>query len=182
MPEPISKIRSKLARAVTAFLISVGGDCGTKDDIFPANTAGDKEYPNTTVRATTSTPEVTNTGLRRVRLQIEVKGQPSGAPSAANDDQDRKAFDDRVGATQDTLLLSDDGVTLQFTARAITAAGRALAASADPKIAAANADMADFTCSDLFEMGEGEALPIENGPAWHEVLLFDALCSPSNTD
>jgi hypothetical protein len=182
MPASFSNLRSKLNRAITAYLVSVGGDCGTIANIFPANIASDKTYPNTTVRATLSQPEVQMTGIRRIRVHIEIKGQPSGDPSEADIEKARVDFDKRVSATEDAMMQTEDGETFRETARLITAAGRALATNPDATIAANDADMVDFTCQAVYDAGEGDGEPIENGPAWFEILMFDIVCSPSNVD
>lgn len=176
MAESFHRLRSKLNRAIVAYLVSASAtspDIGGEANISPENDFGTKGYPNTTVHATMSTPEVQMTGLRRIRTLITIKGRLK-----KEDESLRLAFDKRVAATQDALMLSDDGQTLGYTAAAITAAGRALAVS-DPTN---NADMADFTCQAIYDAGEGDGVPDEEGSAAVEVLMFDIVCSPSNVD
>lgn len=187
MAAPFNKIRSKVDRAVAAYLISVGA--GGPDDTVPANTRQPKTPTNTTVRATLSIAEVHFTAVRRVKLQISIKGSAVLNPGEPNPDgTGRKAFDDRISAVYDAMMQSDDGETLRFTARAITAAGRAMAVSVQPgnpasdQFAANNADMVDFTCQAVYDMGEGDGEASDEASSWEEILLFDILASPSNVD
>ena len=122
------------------------------------------------------------TGVRRIAVQISIKGQ------AGKDDSSRVQFDKRVGATYDALMMSDDGQTLNATAAGITAAGRALAVASDPNdpasvdLASKNSDMADFTCQAVYDTGEGDGSADAEGCSWEEILTFDIICSPSNVD
>lgn len=181
MSAPFNNLRSKLDRAICAYIVSQP-DCGTKDDVLPGNSSAKRGYPNTTVRSTLSKPEENFTGNRRVNVHISIKGQV-----APNDDgASQTAFDTRVANTYDALLQTDDEQTLKFTAAEITTAGRALAVDAsngaDPvqvAFAAANADMADFTCLDWYEAGEGDGPADAPGCSWENILLFDAVACPS---
>jgi len=178
-------IRSKLNRAIAAYLVSVGA--GGPDDISTGNDISSRGYPNTTVKATLSKSEIPLTGLRRITVHISVKGSAVSAPDEPNPDQPRLDHDARIAATYDALMQSDDGHTLRATADAITAAGRALATPTDgtdaaAQLAANNADMADFTCEGWYDVGEGDGEPDESGASWEEILIFEALCNASNTD
>lgn len=185
MAAPYSKTRSKLNRAIAAYLVSVGA--GGPDDVSPANSRASKGYPNTTVRATLSKPEVALTGLRRITVHISIKGSATQNPKEPNSDVARLNFDKRVGDAEDALMQSADGQSLRETARLITAAGRALAVAVDGSdeavlLAANNADMVDFTCSGWYDAGEGDGEAEGEGCSWEEILIFEALCSPSNVD
>lgn len=186
MSAPFNKLRSKVDRAIAAYLISVGA--GGPDDTVPANTRLPKAPTNTTVRSTLSISEVPMTGIRRVKLQISIKGSALIDPNEPNIDEARKAFDDRIAAVYDAMMQSADGQTLRDTAAAITAAGRAMAVSVQPGdpasdlFAANNADMVDFTCQAVYDMGEGDGEADSEGSSWHEILLFDIIASPSNVD
>ncbi len=185
MAEPYSKLRSKLNRAIAAYLVSAGA--GGVNDVTPANTVGKSDYPNTTVRSTLSKVEVAFTGLRRISVQISIKGSAVNAVNEPNKDVSRVNFDTRVATTEDALMQTDDDQTLLATADNITAAGRALAVPADGSdaaalIAANNADMVDFTCQAWYEAGNGDGEASDPGCSWEEILMFEALCSPSNTD
>ena len=185
MIAPFNNLRSKLNRAIAAYLVSQG--CGGVGDVVPANSRQPKSYPNTTVQSTLSKPEVPLTGLRRVTVHISIKGSAVIDPSEPNPEVARINFDKRVAQTYDALMQSDDDETLRATAAAITEAGRALAVPADDspeaaQFAANNSDMEDFTCSSWYDMGEGDGEPSGEGCAWNEILIFEALASPSNTD
>lgn len=186
MAEAFNRVRSKLNRAIAAYLVSRGA--GSVDDTVPANTTTPLNYPQTVVRATLSKPEVAFTGIRRVTVHVVIKGQAVKNPpdSAAPADTARQAFDDRVAAIYDALMQSS-GHSLKATAQAVTASGRAL--DSDDNDAtdgwtarALNTDMSDFTCSAWYDAGEGDGEPEAEGCDWVETLIFEAICSPSNVD
>lgn len=175
-PLPFNRLRSKLNRAIAAYLVSAGA--GTDDTVSPANSRQSKGYPNTTVRATIAKPEVPLTGIRRIIVHVSVKGSAVQENDAVSEDVARAAFDLRLSQTADALMQSDDGRTLRATAAAITAAGRQLAADNPTD----HADLADFACQAWYDGGEGDAAPDETGTSWEEILIFEAVCSPANVD
>lgn len=175
-PLPFNRLRSKLNRAIAAYLVSAGA--GSADDVSPANSRQSKGYPNTTVRATIAKPEVPLTGIRRITVHISVKGSAVQENSETSEEAAREAFDQRLAQTADALMQSDDGRTIRATAAAITAAGRQLAVDNPTD----HADMADFTCQAWYDGGEGDAPPDEVGTSWEEILIFEAVCSASNVD
>lgn len=185
MAETYNRLRSKLDRAIAAYLVSVGA--GSFNDVAPGNTNTAKGYPNTAVRSTISRPEVQLTGLRRITVHISIKGSAVTAPLEPNQEAPRLVFDRRVSDTADAMAMSDDDQTFRATARAITDAGRALAVLFDDSpeaalFAANNADMADFTCQAVYDAGEGDGPADEEGCAWEEILMYEILASASNTD
>ena len=178
-------MRSKLNRGISAYLISVGA--GGPADCGPATSTGLSTFPRTTVRATLSKPEVPLTGIRRVMVHISIKGSATRGPQEPNPEVPRINFDARVGVTYDALMQTADGESLKETARLITVAGRAMATPVDNSAAAAlfaanNADMVDFTCQEWYDAGEGDGTADEPGCDWEEILMFEAVCSPSNVD
>jgi hypothetical protein len=186
MAAPYNKLRSKVNRAIAAYLISAGA--GSTTDTVPANTKTVKVYPNTTVKATLSLPEVHFVALRRVKVHISIKGSATQDPTETDLDAPRKLFDDRVSQVYDAMMQTSDNQTLHATALLITSAGRALAVSQQPgnpasdQVAADNADMVDFSLQAVYDMGEGDGEPSEDGTSWEEILMFDVLASPSNVD
>ena len=185
MAESYNKLRSKLDRAVAAYLVSVGA--GGPNDCLPHNTVLANTYPNTDVHSTLSRPEVALTGLRRVMVHISIKGSAVLKPGEPNKDVLRVNFDKRVADTYDAMMQSDDDQTLRYTCGLITTAGRALAVAVDNSEAAAlnaanNADMVDFTCQAIYEAGEGDGTADAEGCDWENVLMFEVVCSPSNVD
>jgi hypothetical protein len=163
-----NNVRSKTARAIAAYLISSG--VGTAADTSAANVASDSTYPRTTIHPGIAIPEVPMTGIYRVKTMVSIRG----SAIVVNPDIDpRVAFDSRVSAVFDAMMMSDDGATLDYTASAITAAGRALSTSSG------NADMADFTCQALYDGGFGDGEPSSDGSSWEEILMFDAVCCGS---
>lgn len=180
MPAPFNNLRSKLDRAICAWLISQG--CGSVDDLVPFLSVKELKYPNTKVHSTLSQPDEKFTGNRRVKIQISIKG----AADPDEGESSRIEFDQRVAQTMDALMQTDDEQTLAFTAAAITTTGRAMAV--DPtfgmdltaaQFAKDNADMADFTCLEWYEAGEGDGLADAEGCAWEQVLMFEAVACPS---
>lgn len=177
MAEPFNRLRSKLNRAICAYLIQERA--GTSEDTFPENSQEARTYPVTTVRAGIATPAVPLTAIRDVTVHITIKGSAASNPSNPGDTTTALwKFEQRLAGTNDLLNQSDDGRTLKATADAITLAGRALAVS-DPVF---NADMAEFTLQLWEPRGEGDAEPDQEGMAWQEILIFRAICSPSNVD
>jgi len=187
MAAPYNATRSKLARATCACLISAG--CGSIADVLPHNSAKQKTYPNTTVRCAFSKPDSDFTGNRRITVHVSIKGSATLENGETDIDQARVQFDNRVETTADALMQTADNQTFNFTAAAITTAGRAMAVDAsngaDPvqsQFAADNSDMADFTCSWWNESGEGDGEADAEGCAWEEILIFEAIaCSSAIT-
>jgi len=176
MAYPYSNLRSKLNRAVVAYLISQP-NCGTADDITPFNTrlVNSLIQPSTTVRARAGKPRVEMSGNYDVALQITVKG--TGVQDVGDTSESaRLLFDLRLASIYDAMFQSDDNYTLNATAKAITSAGRALAAS-DP---VNNGDMDDFTVLAITDGGFGDPNINEQECAWEEQLMFNVLCCGSH--
>lgn len=178
-------LRSKLNRAVAAYLVSAG--CGSVNDILPAQSTATRPYPNTTVKSTIGTPDPPLSGDYRVKLHISIKGSATQGVSEPNPQLSRVNFDNRVSQTFDALMESDNGIDLEATAVLITAAGRALAVPADGSPAAIlfaqnNADMADFSCLQWVDGGFGDGPANDEGCSWEEILIFDVLACASNVD
>jgi hypothetical protein len=184
MPAPFNNLRSKNDRAICAYLIKAG--CGSVDDTLPNASTAKRAYPNTTVHSTISKVEENFTGNRRIRVNISIKGKASQSVQDPDSKQSRINFDQRIAQTDDALMQTDNEQDLSFTAAAITAAGRALAVDlsngADPaqkQLAADNADMADYTCLNWYEAGEGDGPADAEGCSWEEIIMFDAVCCAS---
>lgn len=185
MAAPYHNLRSKLNRAIAAYLISKG--VGGPSDTGPANARTLSTYPRTTVRATIGKPEPPLTGNYRVPVHVSIKASATQEPDEPNLDIARKLFDERLANVFDALMQSDDDQTLRKTADDITAAGRALAVAVDAspeavQFAANNADMVDFTLLGWYDGGFGDGEPDAEGNAWEEILIFEALCCASNVD
>jgi hypothetical protein len=185
MAAPYHNLRSKLNRAITAYLISVGA--GGPEDTGPANARTLSKYPRTTIRAGVGKAEPPLTGNYRVTVYISVKGSAVQDPKEPNPEAARIAFDTRLATVFDALMQSDDDQTLRATKSAINAAGRALAVAVDGsdeaiQFAANNADMVDFTVIGWYDAGFGDGEPNEEGTSWEEILIFEALACSSNVD
>lgn len=127
-----------------------------------------------------------------LRFLVTINGR---AEEFVQPDQDGEAnrviLDDLMQNAWDALMISaDNAVSLEATAAAITAAGRALAVDAsngaDPAQAAfatANADMVNFTCTLWLNAGcDAEIQQHAKGLAITEILQFEADFCGSNVD
>lgn len=188
MAAPYSNLRSKLDRAICAFLVDQG--CGSQESIVPFASLESAGYPNTEVHSVISKPDPDFSGNRRIQVHVTIQGSATKDPNNPTSQSPRVEFDKRVAQTIDALMQTDDnGQSLRATAVLITAAGRALAVAADAtpeaiQFAADNADMVDFTCQMWLDVseGDGEIDADDEGCSWKEVAVFEALASPSNTD
>lgn len=179
---------SKLERAVAAYLVNQG--CGSIHDVLTSSSREPKQdMLYTIVRATLGKPEVPMSGIYRVQISISVRATAVEEPDTDTGlDLSRIAFDDRLSKTFDALMVADEyGQSIYATATSITDAGRLIATPADDsedaaQFAAANADMADLTIQNWFDAGFGQTDSKPDGCAWEQVLLFEAIACPSNTD
>lgn len=178
----VPNVGSQLDRAIVAWLISQGVGTDPVCSVLPANSTSDNPYPNITVYATRSQNEPALAGNKTFTVQVRIASQASTAVNDENPENARVILDLLTGQCAYQLLQSNDGQSLNLTAMNITAAGRSLAASADPIVAANNADMANFTCQYLFDQGQTRGKPSEEGAAWIEVLNFSAVANPSAVD
>lgn len=184
MAAPTS-LRSKLNRAITAYLISA--EAGTADNTFPQSSTKARSFPNTTVQAAVGIPETEMVANYRTQIRISIKGSATDSVDATNEETARVAFDARIGTVSSALKQTDDEETLRFTATAITAAGRALAIAVDDsdaaiQVAANNADMADFTITQWYDRGFGDGQTDGQGFDWEEILIFEAVACESDVD
>ena len=184
MAAPYSTLRSKLDRAICAYLISVGA--GSSDDTTPNATQATYAYPTTTVHATTGQPDPPFTGNYRITVHISIKGSASQAVGDPNPQEAWAAFNARVATVQDALMSGNGCDSLADTAAAINAAGRALATVVDPtnpasvQFSANNADMVDFTLIQWIDRGFGDGQADAKGCTWEEILVFEAYCCSAN--
>lgn len=179
MPAPWNNLRSKLDRAICAFLTSQG--TGSVVDIVPTVKGTIAQFPITIVHSTVLRPYPVMTGDYRGEVHISIRGSAVLAQTEPNLDRGRIDFDKRIAQTMDALMQTNDNATLVYTAQQITLAGQAMAVAADASpaaiaFAANNADMADFTCINWFDGGFGDGQPDESGCNWEEILIFDAIC------
>ena len=176
MPAPFNNVRSKLARAVAAYLISAGA--GDATSVRPANTRTPKEFVdgvNTTVKCRFAKPVNNVTGNYKIITHIIIRGRAVDDTEEL-DELARVAFDERIALTQDALMQSaDGGMTLNWLANEISDQGRALATTEvwEDAPAAQHADMADFTCLFATDEGFGDNNPQEQEHIWEEVLVFE---------
>jgi hypothetical protein len=175
---PYSNLRSKLNRAVAAYLIGAG--VGPAASIKPANVRTPKVFTdsvNTTVRARLGKPDIKFSGNYNILLHLIIRGSAMTSNEQPGDEDARQLFDARIAAVYDAMMQSDNGTGLEWAANAITDAGRALATTDiwDDAPASAHADMADFTMLDLQDGGFGDANPNEQEHIWEEILVFECV-------
>lgn len=185
-PLPPTSLRSKLDRAIVAYLISVG--IGDQTNVLPHKTHRKMDaLPLVIVRSTVGMPEGQD-GNDRIRVRISILGSAGVDEDEPNPVVSRVNHDALIGKVRAALRQSDNGgATLDATCVLINVAGRALAVPADASPEAAlvaqnNADMADFTLDQWYDAGFGDGEPLDSAYAWEEVLLFDAVACELNVD
>lgn len=191
MAAPFYNLRSKLDRAIVAYLQTEG----VADNIYTAlnSTAKDIDIstsPAVFVRSHTGRVYTENpySGVYVYQVEVCAEGSAAAQPEDKNPEEARMQLDEVFSGTVDALMYSDanDGSPFLFTADAITAAGRALATNPNAQIAANNADMVDFTCqawspSDpAFDGGNPRAEGGADTTVWKEIANFQAVCCASN--
>lgn len=166
-------IGSKVDRAVCAYLI--GGGCGSDASVTPQFSTATKKLYNIIVRTTDGDHDAELTGSFNCNFQIQISQSASQQPKEPNPQGKIVTMDALVDLVRDLMCLSSDGGnTLRETASRIQSAGRALATSADAQVAANNADMAEFSFTDIhlkrFVRGE----PDSDSGKWMEIIFFSA--------
>lgn len=183
MAESFNNIRSKLNRAIVAHLIAEGA--GSAVDCTPFLSSGSKVIPCTVVRAKVGKPVIPFSGNYDIIVHITIRGTATVEIGEIDAEAARRAFDERVAATYDALMQTDDNQTLRYTAKSITSRGRALAvddgSGAEATLKAQqNADMEDFTCLRVEDGGFGDPNPNDQESLWEEVLVFEMTACGSN--
>lgn len=178
----VPNVGSQLDRAIVAWLVSQGVGTDPSCQVLPAYSTEENAYPNITVHSLRSQNEPQLAGNKSFTVQVRIAQAASREVKDPNPENARVILDLLTGQCAYALLQSNDGQSLNLTAQNITTAGRALAASADPTIAANNADMANFTCQYLFDQGQTRGKPSDEAAAWVEVLNFTAVANPSAVD
>jgi len=184
-PGNIPNIGSQIDRAIVAYLASVNAGYITDDlaaQILPANSPVEKGQYTIVVHAVRGQNQPERVGNKLFNIQIRIEYSAVTEVSDPNPEGARVLLDQVVGQVAYALLQSDDGQSLNYTARAITTAGRALSNTGTAQSKANNADMANFTLQYLFDQGQTRGEPNEEGASWVEVLNFDATCIPVAVD
>ena len=171
---------SKIERAVKTFLILQGK--ADEATTFISNDVRVRSFPNRTILATGFSPTVPYRQGGTVYFCIQHHFSTAQDPAKPDTGAMRAAMDAFVGATADTMTISD-GNSLNVVADTITAAGRWLAQEdGTPEgnaIAANNADMANFRCdwikmeTPFLTRGKTD----DKGDYWVEILNFSAFVS-----
>lgn len=170
-------LRSKCDRAVAAYLRSVG-----VGNVFTGNDSRERSVPCVTVLCHSGRAEMPLTGIYRFAVRVRVQGHATLQPDEVDPNAQRMALDAQVELVHDSMMRVEDGDDLQYTADAITTEGRALAVTAPDS----DADMAQFTCQSLYDVGMDGGNPSTaggvDGAFWVEDLLFEIVCCGTNTD
>ena len=168
----LTNLPSKVVRAVRFYLISTGcvdaAHCYHKYD---SRVRKFNEQPIVTVNLLPIGFEEQYTGNEMFIVQVQTAYQGTEQPDDLAE-APRLAFDAQVGAVRQQLMLSDDGGnTLNYARNAINAA--AYAATAPPgdggvgyRVAAANADLNDFTLLNFHQDIYGNAVDKSNEGIW----------------
>lgn len=181
MGAPFSNLRSKLDRAIVAYLQGAG----VANSIFPANRSGDidiSDGPVVIVRSHSGVPEASNGGVWRFRVEVGIHASAGPQPADANDQTERISLDGVLAATGDALCMQYDGTgDYQATADQITFAARQSAQLAG----ATNPDLADFTLQWWGVSGLDGGNPRIDGTSadtnvFKEIMVFEAVCCASN--
>jgi hypothetical protein len=187
MPAPFSCPRSKLDRAIVAYLKSQG----VADYVVPAAWSGQLDMDATPVwvviRSHNGTPETALSNIWHFQVECAVHAPAQLPVNAPNPGANRVALDQVFASMFDALMQSGNVQDLQATADLITSNGRALATSPDAQQAANNADMVDFTCLAWYppialDFGHPRDGGGVDNTTWKEFATFKAIAVPYNVD
>ena len=185
MAQTSDDLQSKICRAVRALLIEDGA--GSTEDTIAAPSSVLRELPITAVMTGDGQP-FDGPGNWQHQVNLDLRDDAVNAPDEADTDTARIAANARCTKIVNALMLSEDGHTLDYTARRLTELGRALAVDesegADEAMAlraAQNADMADFTVLWWEAAGQGAATISagESSTYWQRDLQFNCVACNS---
>ena len=194
MAAPYGNSRSKLDRAIVAYLIyrgiGVNPPVMTAANVFPCKGEAANVYPRVVVTTMKGTPEPGMTGRYRCTVWISVKSTATEVVTNTNPSNAIVKFGQLLASVSDAMMGSDNSNpnpagSLRGTAEEISIQGRLLATTGSATDQANNADMVDFTCGALYDDGFGISTnddSDEGGTAWEEVLSYIAAMSNANTD
>ena len=167
---PTPNFGSQLDRAIVAYLVSQG----LPGLVVPAAIYGGMTYPVTKVHSVSATANPVNTLNKEFMTDITCISSAVIPNSQADAQTQWAALNNMVGLVEAAMLQSND-TTLDVVAKAITAAGNALATGGSPE----NADMAQFTLLHLYFRGDTRGKPDDGSCAWMEVRHFECHGFPS---
>lgn len=177
---PSANFGSQLDRAICAFLIA--NDCGDESNVNPSYSIATNAYPITTVKSYQSQHDPMLTGRDVYQVEIEMKQSAVTASGNPNPEFNRAEIDALVGAVMAAMMQSNDANTLDYTARQITLAGRALNTGSILTDGQNNSDMSDFTVDHIYFKGSQRGDTDEEGTAWIEKRTFECHGCPANVD
>lgn len=172
---------TQLERAIRALFVTTGAV--DPDDCFISNESterGNLSTGITTIQAiSSSTDESEPVGNEKWQVTIQNKFGAALEDGQTDTAINRLQLDMRVGRQQDKMTQAGDySQTLDATASAITAAGRALATVTAEPDATNDADMAEFTCLFVRYTGATRGRPEDGSCAWVEVRNYEITACP----
>ena len=180
-------LASKLSRAIWAYLLTQGV-------ITPADNHAEPSQAENVLPVTRIEPGEGRDGVSEQftpgyvtfeNIELILHDKAAGQPDDPYFGKELAAIN-RFSGIWNAMNLSTDGTTLDYTAGQITAAGQALAV--DPsngtnaqqaQVAAANADMTDFTMVKLWAGGPITPAKAEDGTFWERGMRFSTICCNS---
>jgi len=158
----LTSLPSKVCRAIRFYLISAGiVDADHCYHQWDSRARAFNDQPIVDVLMKPIGPEMQYIGNDVFIVEIQVKFQCVEQPGEQAEAK-RVAFDAMVGKVRQQMMMSDDGQTFSYVIKAINNA--AYAATAPPgdngigdRVAAANADLNDFTIVELYQDIYGNA-------------------------
>lgn len=172
MAQTSDDLQSKICRAIRALLIEEGA--GSTEDTIASPSSEQRTLPLTGISCGDGQP-FDGPGNWQHQINIELRDDAVNDPDDGDPDTARVVANARCTRIVNALMLSDDGHTLDYTARRLTTLGRALAADSD------NADMADFTVLWWGAAGQGTA-NLTSGDSsmfWQRDLQFNCVACNS---
>lgn len=172
MAQTSDDLQSKICRAVRALLIEEGA--GSTEDTIAAPNSEQRGLPLTAITTGDGQP-FDGPGNWQHQVNLELRDDAVNSPDESDPDTARVVANARCTRIVNALMLSEDGHTLDYTARRLTTLGRALASDAD------NADMADFTVLWWEAAGQGTA-SLTSGDSsmfWQRDLQFNCVACNS---
>lgn len=177
---PTGNFGSQIDRAICAFLII--NCCGDSTNVSPSTSIAVNKYQLIQVKAFQSQHDPMLTGRESYQVQIQCKASAITESGNPNPEFRRAQLDALRGQALACLMQSDDDNTLDYTAAAITKAGRALNTGITLPDGQNNADMSDFTIDHLYWRGSTRGEPDDEAAAWVEILNFEVHGCAANVD
>lgn len=176
----MASLRSKLDRAIVAYLKTVSG---VTANIFPSNYSGERSLPLTDVNSSQGPEDPMFTGNHIMSTRIRIECQAANQPGQTNPNRNRAVLDGYVDKTFDAFhIVAAGDQDYRETARLITVAGRLLASTGTAQEQAGNVDMLDFTCQYLQGIIYVGGAPEEESNSFIEIMTLQCRCCAANVE